>query len=106
MIGKMEDEFDYEIIGTTQKAYRDSFIKLIPDLRKEGIVELLPMSAGGCGLCEGNCTYPSAPCRHPDLAFPSMEAYGLWVSKVCELSGVPYNNGKLTMTFTGCYLYN
>ena len=106
MIGHMEDEFDFEVIENTSTAFRKSFQSLIVDLRKEGVTDLLPMGAGGCGMCDGKCTYPDAPCRHPDLAFPSMEAYGLWVAKVCELSGLPYNNGKLTMTFIGCYLYN
>ena len=101
--GELEDEFDAE---TTMQAAADQgesfkkFYKLIKD-RFDGI---LPMGSGGCSVC-GTCTYPGAPCRHPDLAFPSMEAYGLWVSKVCEISEIPYYYGKNTITYTSCFLF-
>jgi predicted metal-binding protein len=101
-IGKMRDDFDYETIEATSGKHKNDFSHLIGDLRKRHD-DILPMGAGTCTLCEA-CTYPDAPCRHPDESYPSMEAYGLWVSKVCELSGVPYNNGPQTITFTSCYL--
>ena len=70
--------------------------------RSAGLIP--PLSSGGCGICE-KCTYPDAPCRFPDRAFPSMEACGLVVNDVCKASGIPYNYGPRTMTFTGCVLY-
>jgi len=101
-IGQMEDDFDYETIQATSEKHKSSFAALVARL-KERYPDLLPMGAGTCTLCEA-CTYPDAPCRHPDTSISSMEAYGLWVSRVCELSGVPYNNGKQTITYTSCYL--
>ena len=71
------------------------------------LISLSPLpllSLIGCGICE-KCTYPDAPCRFPDRAFPSMEACGLVVNDVCKASGIPYNYGPRTMTFTGCVLY-
>jgi len=100
--GHMEDEFDYETIEETGKKHQISFGSLIAKLRKR-YAKILPMGSGTCSQCEA-CTYPDAPCRFPDDAISSMEAYGLWVSKVCELSGIPYNYGKLTLTYTSCYL--
>lgn len=67
-------------------------------------ITFLPLSSGGCHICK-KCTYPDAPCRFPEKAFPSMEACGLVVNDVCKASGVPYNYGPRTMTFTGCVLY-
>lgn len=101
-IGKMEDDFDYEAITETGEKHKTNFAALVKELKKR-YPELLPMGAGTCTLCK-TCTYPDAPCRFPDDSISSMEAYGLWVSKVCELSGVPYNNGKQTITYTSCYL--
>lgn len=103
-IGKMEDDFDYETIVETQKKHAQKFRLLVAQLRKR-YNDILPMAAGGCNLCE-TCTYPNAPCRHPDEAMTSMEAYGLFVSRVCEESGIPYNNGPQTITYTSCYLLN
>jgi predicted metal-binding protein len=101
-IGKMEDDFDYETIEATSTKHKADFAALVKKLRGR-YDDILPMGAGTCTLCEA-CTYPDEACRHPDESISSMEAYGLWVSKVCELSGVPYNNGPQTITFTSCYL--
>ena len=64
---------------------------------------VLGMGAGTCRRCK-SCTYPDAPCRFPEDSYSSMEAYGLWVSKVCELSGIPYNYGPNTIAYTSCFL--
>ena len=101
-IGKMEDDFDYETIQATSGKHKKDFAVLIEKLKKR-YDNILPMGAGSCEICE-TCTYPDAPCRFPEKSISSMEAYGLWVSKVCELSGISYNNGKATITFTSCYL--
>jgi len=100
--GQMEDDFDYETIESTAKKHKENFEILIENLRKT-YPDMLPMGAGTCQVCE-NCTYPDAPCRFPEKAMPSMEAYGLWVSKVCELSDIPYYYGPKTLTYTSCYL--
>lgn len=101
-VGKMEDEFDFETIEKTSKDHANSFIAMMRVLKKK-YPGILGMGAGTCSRCE-KCTYPDAPCRFPDDSYSSMEAYGLWVSRVCELSGIPYNYGPQTIAFTSCYL--
>ena len=51
------------------------------------------------------CTYPDQPCRFPDKAFTSMEAYGLLVTDVCKSADTPYYYGRNTVTFTSCVLF-
>ncbi len=102
-IGQMEDDFDWETIEATSSKHRQNFKNFTADLRLR-FPKMMPMGAGACSVCP-ECTYPDAPCRFPELAVPSMEAYGLFVSKVCTLSGVAYNNGPQTITFTSCYLF-
>ena len=101
-IGHMEDDFDYETIQSAGAQHKDNFAALVKRLRGR-YADMLPMGAGTCTICEA-CTYPDAPCRFPEESISSMEAYGLWVSKVCELSSIPYNNGKQTITYVSCYL--
>jgi predicted metal-binding protein len=101
-IGRMEDDFDYETMQTTRETHQRNFSSLVEKLRAR-YTDILPMGAGACSICE-KCSYPGAPCRFPDKSISSMEAYGLWVSRVCELSEIPYNNGKSTITYTSCYL--
>ena len=100
--GKMEDEFDHETIQDAYTKHKKNLYTLIDKL-KVRYPDILPMGAGACELCK-TCTYPDDPCRFPDKAIASMEAYGLWVSKVCEISKIPYYYGELTMTYTSCYL--
>ena len=101
-IGKLEDDFDWETIESTGENHKKNFADFAETLRVR-YPDMLPMGAGACTICE-KCTYPDAPCRFPNRALSSMEAYGLFVSKVCTLSGVPYNNGKQTITYTSCFL--
>lgn len=99
---QLEDDFDLEAMMEAEKLQKEQFRALVERLREE-FPRLLPMAAGSCTLCE-QCTCPDAPCRFPDRAFPSMEAYGLMVSDVCRRSGLPYYYGALTITYTSCVL--
>ena len=100
--GRMADDFDYEAIEATLKRQQRQFANLVSVVRRQ-YPDCLPMSSGGCPLCR-DCTCPDAPCRFPERAIPSMEAYGLLVSKVCLDSGAGYNYGPRTITFTACIL--
>lgn len=99
---ELEDDFDIESMQQAEKDQKQSFLRFVELLRQE-YPHCLPMATGGCTLCP-KCTYPDAPCRFPDKAIPSMEAYGLLVSKVCENSGLPYYYGPQTLTYTSCVL--
>ena len=101
-VGKMEDDFDFETIEETSKKHAASFISMMRILKGK-YDDILAMGAGTCARCK-QCTYPDAPGRFPEDSYSSMEAYGLWVSRVCELSSLPYNYGKQTIAFTSCYL--
>jgi len=101
-IGQLEDDFDYETIMETAQKHKENFSNLIKKVKSQ-YKDVLPMSAGACTICS-TCTYPDSPCRFPEDSMVSMEAYGLFVNSVCEKSGMKYNNGKNTTTFTSCYL--
>lgn len=101
-VGELEDEFDFETIEELAKRHSRNFHALVPKLHAI-FGDLLPMSAGECSKCD-SCTYPDAPCRFPESATSSMEAYGLFVSKVCELNGMKYYYGKNTLAYTSCIL--
>ena len=102
--GNMEDDFDIECIQDTQKTQKEHFTELVKEMRAVE-PDLLPMGSGGCSICE-SCACPDEPCRFPDRAFTSMEAYGLVVADTCRDSNMKYYYGPLTMTFTSCILFN
>lgn len=98
----LEDDFDIETMQALEVTQKKNFKDLVGQIRQI-YPDCLPMAAGACTVCE-HCTYPDAPCRFPQKAIPSMEAYGLFVSRVCEQSGMRYYYGPKTMTYTSCIL--
>lgn len=99
---ELEDDFDYETMQAAGQKQKELFRAFLRELRRE-YPDLLPLGSGGCGLCP-SCTCPGAPCRHPEEATQSMEAFGLVVSDACADNGMKYYYGPGTLTYTGCYL--
>jgi predicted metal-binding protein len=103
--GMLEDDFDFETMEETAKKHGKTFVSFTKQLRKKyPELELLPLGAGACLTCE-KCTYPDAPCRFPELKSSPMEGYGMVISEVCKANGIPYNHGRGTLTYVGCYLF-
>jgi predicted metal-binding protein len=101
-VGQLEDSLDWEGIQEAAEKQAVSYQKMMDALKKE-YPGLLPMGTGTCTNCK-KCTYPDEPCRFPEKLVSSMEACGLVVSNVCTANGVPYNHGKDTICYTGCFL--
>lgn len=101
--GTLEDDFDYEGMQKTSGLQKRRFRAFLRNLKRE-VPGALGLGSGSCSICEA-CTYPDAPCRNPEEALVSMEAFGLWVSDVCTRNGLAYNYGPRTITYTGCYLF-
>ena len=101
-VGDLEDSYDWEGIQETAKRQSGSFGRMWDELEKE-YASVLAMGTGGCIKCE-TCTYPDNPCRFPERMAASMEACGLYVSKVCIDNGLAYNYGPNKMAFTACFL--
>lgn len=67
--------------------------------------DLLALSTEGCALCK-ECTYPNAPCKHPDCMYPATEGFGILVLEQARKYNVPYNNGKNTVTYFSMIFFN
>ena len=101
-VGEREDSYDFEAMMLVSAENDRNFHRLADALRGE---DVLAMSAGTCTRCE-SCAYPDSPCRHPESLYPSMEACGLFVSKLCRDNGLSYNYGEDKIAYTCCLLYN
>jgi predicted metal-binding protein len=101
-VGELEDSYDWEGIMEAGARHKGNFGRL-RDALASGYSSVFAMGAGACMLCE-SCTYPGEPCRFPDKMAASMEACGLFVSKVCTDNGLAYNYGANNMAFTSCFL--
>lgn len=102
-IGDREDSYDFEAMMEAAELNKEQVEAFAKKLYAAN-ADFLIMAAGTCTRCQ-KCTYPDEPCRFPDLCFPSMEACGLFVSKVCTDNGIPYNYGDEKIAYTCCVLF-
>lgn len=101
-VGQLEDSWDFDGIARIGGVHKERFEQLCEWMRQWGD-PILPMSAGGCDLCE-ECAYPE-PCRDPERIRYSVSAFGLLVNEVCRDNGVAYYYGNDKMAFTGMILF-
>lgn len=101
-VGELEDSWDFEGIAQAAATHKERFESLCDSMRQWG-EKILPMSAGGCDLCE-ECAYPE-PCRNPERISYSVSAFGLLVNEVCKDNGVTYYYGSDRMAFTALLLF-
>ena len=68
--------------------------------------EILPLNAGPCTYCT-KCAYlVGEKCNFPDKAVSSVEANGIDVMDLVKASGIPYTNGKNTVSYVALILFN
>lgn len=100
--GDVEDGFDFEAMMEIEAAHKAHFERMYAVLREAG-EDVLALGAGCCTICK-TCAYPDAPCRFPDRAVASMEAFGLLVLEVCKANGLQYYYGSDKMAYNSCFL--
>lgn len=100
-VGKLEKTIDTKGYRRTEEAHLQAFHRFCREVRLP-YPEALCLGTGGCRVCP-SCAWPE-PCRLPEMACPSMEAYGLFVTRVCRDSGMDYYHGEKTVTYTACVL--
>lgn len=102
-ISPLEDSFDIE--GMLEAGRRmNELCCRVRETLAETLPDALYLGAGGCRVCE-ECAYPE-PCRAPERACASLEAYGVSVSQLAELAGMRYTNGENTVTYFGAVLFS
>jgi len=104
----LEDSFDFEGMMDAQKKHNDMTLEMARTIYEElGRDQALVLAAGGCGICNSCAVITKEPCRNPADALSSLEAYGIHVAKIGEVSELRYINGKDTVTyFSGAFVVN
>lgn len=104
-VGSIEDSFDFEGMMEAGHAH----CMLSQQIRKK-LESFLPdhlhLTGGGCHLCERCAKLDSLPCRHPDVALSSLEAYGIDVYRTSLATDLRYINGENSVTFFGIILFS
>lgn len=94
---ELEDSFDFEGMMRGGKEHQCAESLIFDEVKAAGGA-LLGAGGGGCQNC-AECTYPTAPCRFPERARPSVEACGISVVELARECGVNYHNGPNTVTY-------
>ncbi len=101
-VGQLEKTVDTRGYRRTEEQHLNALHTLYEEIRKM-YPGALCLGSGGCRVCKV-CAYPE-PCRFPEKAISSMEAYGLFVTQVCRDNGAAYYHGEKTVTYTACILF-
>ncbi len=100
-IGMLEDSYDIEGMETAAKKHSLLTQAMAKAVREDSFLRVLHLGAGGCHICPVCARVDNIPCRFPDLAISSLEAYGINVSKLAGACGMKYINGQNTVTYFG-----
>ncbi len=101
-VGTLQKTIDTRGYQETEERHRKALLAFSKEIRKV-YPQALCLGAGGCRICS-SCAYPK-PCRFPEQALSSMEAYGLFVTQVCRDNHLDYYYGPKTITYTACVLF-
>ena len=106
-VHSVKSNFDIKGMLECGKIHYGVFKELLEKIRAEFPHEdILPLNAGCCSVCE-KCAYVDGePCRNPDEAVSSVEAYGMNVLALQKSAGLPYYMGKNTVIYVGLILFN
>ena len=76
----------------------EEITRRVADMFRRRNPDVTVLSTESCEICR-TCSYPDAPCRHPDRMFPCVESYGILVTELAEKGGMEFNNGAGTITW-------
>lgn len=100
---EVEDIADLEQTLATRPEHEALTRHVAALLRAQG-AEVYGLSSDSCALCE-HCTYPNAPCRHPDRMYPCIESHGIVVTALAERYGIEYQYGNQVVTWFSLLLF-
>ena len=104
-VSDLEDSYDFEGMMEAGERHNQLMCELRDQLKNEPLQRVLHLGAGGCRMCERCAKRDDEPCRHPDLALPPMEGYGIDVSSTTRSTDLKYINGANTVTYFGLILF-
>ncbi|MBQ6646932.1 MAG: DUF2284 domain-containing protein [Clostridia bacterium] len=102
---ELEDSYDFEGMMEGKNVHNAMAPGVVDFFRQRVNGPMLVLSTEGCAKC-AKCTYPDAPCRFPESLHPSIESYGVEVNVLATKAGIRYHNGKNTVTYHSCILFN
>ena len=100
MIATITEVHDIADIQATlaTRADHEAITREITALIAARSTDTLTLSTEACAHC-AKCTWPNAPCRHPDRMFPCVESHGILVTNLAEKRGIDFLAGSNLVTW-------
>jgi len=54
----------------------------------------------------GECSYPDAPCRHPEERISTIESHGILIMETASRLGVTFDCGNNAVTYFSLIFFN
>lgn len=105
-VTQLEDSYDFEGMIEAKKGTYSLMGEIRKLFSELGLSTSLHLGAGGCGACDVCAKRTGEPCRFPERAVPSLEAYGVNVSLLAKSADMKYINGSDTVTYFGAVLFS
>lgn len=102
-LAEVADPADLEQALATLPAHEE-VTRAVAALLREAGGSVLTLGASSCAAC-GDCTYPAAPCRRPELLSPCAEGYGIVVTALAEHCGIETQYGPGVLSWFSLFLY-
>ena len=102
-VGELADGYDIEGMLEAGNRHNRLAQKISGAFASLPFGKTLHLGAGGCRVCPVCAKRTGGPCRFPDRAMASLEAYGVAVSELAEACGMKYVNGQSTVTYFGAF---
>lgn len=105
-VHKLSKSFDFEGMKGAARLHEQVARRIQSHIiDRTGTNDVLPLGVGPCKACK-TCTYVDGEtCRFPDKAMASVESYGINAGNLLKACGIPYHNGKNTVSYVGCILF-
>ena len=104
--GRLKDSYDFQGMMHAGKLHNRLSQRISQAFSSLPFHKLLHLSAGGCRVCPVCAKRTGEPCRHPEKAISSLEAYGIAVSELADACGMNYTGGENTVTYFGAFFFD
>ena len=86
------------------RAPHEQITREVLQLVRQQAVDTLTLSTEACAHCR-RCSWPDAPCRHPERMFPCLESHCILVTNLAERYGIDFMAGGNLVTWFSLILY-
>jgi len=105
-VHRLEDSFDVDGMRAGREKHEVVFRRMFAHVQSiAGEGDFLALNVGAWKYCEECAFVREEPCRYPDKAVASLEAYCIDVNALLTACGIPYNNGVNTVSYVSLILF-